>query len=500
MKCQLIIFMVYRRNGGTGQRLSQQNRLLVPMSVFDIIGSVALALSTTPIPKGSLCTFGAMGSKGTCITQGFMITLGLCVPFYNAMLCIYYLLIVKYNKKDHMIAKYEPYMHFVSISVPLIVAVIGLTKNLFNNDSILCWFADEDTFTIDREDTMSNVFLTSIYLASFAFFGVILLVIIYCMTNIYLFMKTLEVNMDAYRFPRSVQSLVSRQNNRSSRTSNTRHSNKLQDTKKQATLYVGSFVLTYFFTIILMTLDIFELPTPYPILLMQGIFHPLQGFWNFFAYIRPRYIIVRTQHNNKNFFQHLIITILTKPSDDANQSGRHSRNSLRKRWKESSIKNKVSVSGTCSNAINHDNIEEGQGKIDQQSSSSAEDIDTDNNLHEDSSHDDSLYYGDSLHEDFRHAVSLSILVAQDKIPPSSWRDDENRRRMSMIDRLPDNYLEGNLLSGADSFDADNDENVVSNDTQSLSLEGMKFHENQKHRASRRRHSCPTILDIKNPEE
>ncbi len=82
-----------------------QNRLLLPMSVFDIIGSIGWAFSTTPIPRGSNCTYGALGNEATCVTQGFMITLGLAVPMYNAMLCIYYLLVVKYNIRDEVIVE-----------------------------------------------------------------------------------------------------------------------------------------------------------------------------------------------------------------------------------------------------------------------------------------------------------------------------------------------------------------------------------------------------------
>ena len=52
---------------------------------------------------------------------------------------------------------------------------------------------------------------------------------------------------------------------------------------------------------------------PFPIMLMQGIFSPLQGFWNFLAYIRPRFVIVSDQHDDKNIFQRLFITIFKKP-------------------------------------------------------------------------------------------------------------------------------------------------------------------------------------------
>ena len=115
-----------------------QNRLLLPMSVFDIIGSIGWAFSTTPIPRGSNCSYGAVGNEATCVTQGFMITLGFIVPMYNAMLCIYYLLVVKYNVRDEVIAKYEPLMHLICICPALSATIVAATNDLFNNFISIC--------------------------------------------------------------------------------------------------------------------------------------------------------------------------------------------------------------------------------------------------------------------------------------------------------------------------------------------------------------------------
>ena len=47
--------------GGKARLSKMQNRLLLPMSVFDIIASTAIGFSTAPIPRGTSCTYGAIG-------------------------------------------------------------------------------------------------------------------------------------------------------------------------------------------------------------------------------------------------------------------------------------------------------------------------------------------------------------------------------------------------------------------------------------------------------
>jgi hypothetical protein len=110
-----------------------QNRLLVCMSIFDLLGSLGQALSTAPIPRGSNCAYGAIGNKGTCTAQGILVQLGLIVPCYNAMLSIYYLAVIKYNVSDETLVKYELPMHIMSIAPSLSVIIIACWKDYFNN-------------------------------------------------------------------------------------------------------------------------------------------------------------------------------------------------------------------------------------------------------------------------------------------------------------------------------------------------------------------------------
>lgn len=48
------------------------NRFLFPMSIFDILSSIASGLATVPVPKDALggCIQGAIGNDDTCLAQG----------------------------------------------------------------------------------------------------------------------------------------------------------------------------------------------------------------------------------------------------------------------------------------------------------------------------------------------------------------------------------------------------------------------------------------------
>ncbi len=545
--------MVFRRSGKEG--LSQQNRLLVPMSVFDIIGSVALAFSTTPIPKGSNCTYGALGNQGTCVAQGIMYSIGLTVPWYNAILCIYYMSVIKYNVKDNVLAKYEPIMHFVAISVPLIVTVIAASNNLYNNFSLLCFISLPDRYFVEKNEDQPVALYLSLYVIVFASGVIVLITIAYCMTQIYTFVKETETKMNKYSFRKN--SFTSN-TNRSKSQSRSNLKSTVEDTKKQALLYVCSFILTYIFTLVMLLFElVFKIQAPFPIMLMQGIFSPLQGFWNFLAYIRPRFVIVSDQHDDKNIFQRLFITIFKKPETTRpRQRGtrRSIPSSLSNNRKVQMKKNRIEESKENEYVQNpsfpveikdndiprrnnddntrlsplmytssHDDeegIEHKPTKNTSYASGDGEIFDMSKDIEKNSPQRSKNNYeneqtddtdDEPVAEDFMgrycNIASLSLLVAEDVLPPSVRRELKNsgreKRRVSMIDRFPSHLKE--VLKAYDYDDDDNsNENElglfgancgVSNDNNHVDLSSApskKTNVRQK-----RRHSCPVIYDIGN---
>jgi hypothetical protein len=80
-------------------------RLLFAMCVFDIFASVALGLSTWPIPEGSPGVYDPKGTVGTCSAQAFFIQANIASPVYNFMLsvCEYNITIMMHLISFHVI-------------------------------------------------------------------------------------------------------------------------------------------------------------------------------------------------------------------------------------------------------------------------------------------------------------------------------------------------------------------------------------------------------------
>ena len=79
------------------------HRLLFAMSLYDAAESIWYFLSTWPIPASqSDDQIWAIGTTQTCSAQGFFLMLGVAVPIYNALLGLFFFLVVinYYNATD----------------------------------------------------------------------------------------------------------------------------------------------------------------------------------------------------------------------------------------------------------------------------------------------------------------------------------------------------------------------------------------------------------------
>ena len=68
-----------------------------------------------------------------------------CGLLYNGSICLYYLATVKYKKKDEYITKkFEPWLHGVSMFIPLVCCIVLLaTQNLNRGDVQVCGYPQQ---------------------------------------------------------------------------------------------------------------------------------------------------------------------------------------------------------------------------------------------------------------------------------------------------------------------------------------------------------------------
>ena len=114
------------------------HRLLFAMCTFDVFSSLALGLSTWPIPKGSDGVYAPLGTVGTCEAQAFFIQANIASPLYNFMLSLYFLLQVRYGMSEKQIGKYaEPVMHAITIVFGLGSSFLCIALGLFNDSTLV---------------------------------------------------------------------------------------------------------------------------------------------------------------------------------------------------------------------------------------------------------------------------------------------------------------------------------------------------------------------------
>jgi len=279
------------------------NRLILMMSILDIIQSMAMDISTAAFPKETNI-YGAAGNQSTCIAQGFFTVFAApAVIFYNSMLCICFMASVRYNVSDELIAKREPFMHAICLLIPLAQGIIAVsTKVVHSNDLGSCFIADICLHSNDPDCKNENEKILNAMFMTYALEILITFIIeLVSLVLLYLSVREKGKNVKKFRILNRNDSYIGR-NERS------------YETGVQSLLYIGSYLLTFIWPmIILFNRLVSPAETHIFVRLCVQVFYPLQGFWNFLIYVRPRYKAVRLQNMDKSFLWVLKTIFLGNP-------------------------------------------------------------------------------------------------------------------------------------------------------------------------------------------
>ena len=332
-------------------------RILLGIAMADIPFALSRMVSTFAAPRGTPGLHYASGTPGTCTAQRFLRTFGNDPSHvYTACLCIYYLLVIEYSKSEEYIAKYwEPYMHILSISYPLIGAIVSASMGLYKSNPHMCAYeihphsSSSTDYHYNRSSRYSSskfvwIFIGGGLIVSFTIVAFCLATIVYTVSNR---QHTMNRRFSFANHPIAQSSHLSKQ---------------IHAVKRQAYLYLISSIIIWGFSSvhrILLMIPAMERHQQQSslsssissvLLILSQIFNPMQGFFHGIIYFWPRYIKSKEEYPDKTLGWLLYDAIITSTHEkiQRRQSVTLQKHYARRRKSMTEIKNnhrKLSPSG-----------------------------------------------------------------------------------------------------------------------------------------------------------
>ena len=255
------------------KRSSIYHQIILGISSCDFISSIffILADTTAPTPDDPNASF--------CKAQGFFLQLGFAAMFYNVSLTLFYMLTIAEGYRESRIRQIRIYLLGLPFGLGLILACAGIS--MYVSIGNVCW--------------LPSIFLTEVFGASpltTIFVGVVpicvaIVTITLMQGRIFWFVRQSEQKMLKWRFSK-------RKLDGGGRSGNTKISmtNREKKVLWQSAMYVLSFYITWpiVLTSLLVKPDRYEDPlsVAHNVDVAAAFLWPLQGFFTFAVYFRPR--------------------------------------------------------------------------------------------------------------------------------------------------------------------------------------------------------------------
>ena len=287
----LVVYMIYKR--GNFKKL--YHRLMLPLSLFDILFSLGALLGPISVPK-EVGTRWSMGTWATCKLTGFLIQLNFTVTCYNVSLLAFFLLTTRYKWTEYQISKrLELPMHIISTCLPISSCILGLVFDLYSpvpGGCRRCYMAvyPPNCNSLGQECVRGSVLLNTLFVG---IPGSIVLCFYICAVV--------------------VLNWTIRQRIRQSRTfSQSSQFNNLNSTMSiahQSMLYAILFVNSYVWSFAAYVSGVLNLSRtngyaqpPFGLIILAETFWPMQGIFNFIIFSRPRFLrILRHLKQEQHF-------------------------------------------------------------------------------------------------------------------------------------------------------------------------------------------------------
>ena len=272
-----------------------QQRLVLGMVSGSFLGAVMVLFGTFLVPPSPTTdVFHPLGNFASCQAQGFLMQLGSVNGIiHTASLQLHYLLVVRFDWREHQICRIEPLLHAVPLSLGFGTAVASFPLKLYNPAEWNCWIARlphncTSSFAIrhgyDTELSETDCVRgdnAAVYRLAF-FYAPLWISYVFCicaMFSVYTAVRGKEVKSRAYaaRFAKKKSELP--------RLSMT------EAVAKQSLLYSGTFLLSWIFPTIVRCVQISGQDVPQVLVVLAGATgSATEGFFNSLIYFAPRYV------------------------------------------------------------------------------------------------------------------------------------------------------------------------------------------------------------------
>ena len=319
-------------------------RLMLGISIFDFISSVAYLFGTMMLPKGS--TWLATGNDNTCTMQGAMFQIGLGVMYYNSALMLYYLLRIRYGfSEDWIKNSVEIWMHFVSLFIILASTVTGLSLRVYNQVGTICFAGDyprgctkNSKVECQRGEHYYPFFWVSSgvpMITSVAWLCISLLMILSTVAKTRNTMKRYDSTRSSTQdqskrktLADKVTQIFTSSSQKSSSTNSisievveikrTRRKNRKGDLSREARLqairYVLAYITCFIWPLIIRALVGTKTEIPFALFILGNFFGPLQGLLNYLNFVWPRAQRLRRRNDANTFLHAIFLSTFIKES------------------------------------------------------------------------------------------------------------------------------------------------------------------------------------------
>eukprot|EP00522_Entomoneis_paludosa_P011141 CAMPEP_0172442398 /NCGR_PEP_ID=MMETSP1065-20121228/2835_1 /TAXON_ID=265537 /ORGANISM="Amphiprora paludosa, Strain CCMP125" /LENGTH=716 /DNA_ID=CAMNT_0013192239 /DNA_START=151 /DNA_END=2301 /DNA_ORIENTATION=+ len=308
-------------------------RILGAMALWDIVFTFQLCWSPLLVPADTSQQVWALGNDATCQFLGFWTSLAFAAVYYNGTLSLYYVLTITGKLTDAQFAKYvEPWCHLLNNGYPLVTAIVGAFLGVYSEHEIGpgCWVDDYPrNCGTDHPEQSGETCLSPLLAWIFAGLPTFVTLLVIVVNNAILIWhvnRRMAASSSSARSTSSQRSLKMKtwkQNSLQSTADATastmaqsiepNHQQQAQSQNKQvvraiahqAFLYVAAFCGSLGWGLVLRIIEGQDVFWPesdaqfYWLYVLSAICLPLQGFWNWLIYMRPRYLRQRRKEQQQ---------------------------------------------------------------------------------------------------------------------------------------------------------------------------------------------------------